>query len=99
MSALQDPIYRGDPDALKQVLDSFGIAAPLLLDKQFTMTKNAVCLEMDPIFTTPLKYCISCDEPDCLRVLLEAGGNPHERGKSRDCHNGLGFVGLCHTVF
>ena len=78
MSALQDPIRNGDVAALKQVLVKYGKAVPLLLQKQFIASSD--CLEVDPVFTTPLKFCIMCNEPECLQVLLQAGGDPNEGG-------------------
>ncbi|XP_067951693.1 ankyrin repeat and SOCS box protein 16-like [Watersipora subatra] len=80
LSALQEPIRNGDGAALKQVLAKYGRTVPLLLRKQF-IANDDECLMVEPIFTTPLQYCISCNEPECLKVLLEAGGDPNEGGK------------------
>lgn len=82
MSALYDPIKARDVDRLKQVLHRYGSAVPLLLQKQF-VAGSQNCCEMDPVFTTPLKFCIACKEADCLRALLHAGGDPNERGEYR----------------
>lgn len=81
MSALFTPIRTGDTELLKEVLERYGPVVPLLLQKQFIANADG-CLEPDPVFTTPLKFCIGCNEPECLRILLEAGGDPNEGGKT-----------------
>jgi len=78
MSVLQSPIIAGDTDALLEVLNRYQIAIPLLLQKQFIPDDN--CMELSPVYTTPLKFCIYRNEPECLRTLLEFGGNPNETG-------------------
>ena len=79
MSALFVPIRTGDTEMLKQVLERYGHVTPLLLQKQF-MANADECVAPDPVYTTPLKFCITNNEPECLRILIEAGGDPNEGG-------------------
>lgn len=80
MSALYHPIDDGDVVALNDTLKRFGSAVPLLLQKQFIINNDSACLDLEPIFQTPLQFCISKNEPECLKILLENGGDPRERG-------------------
>lgn len=78
-SALYKPINEGDVDALRDTLVRFDFAVPLLLKKQFDISNR---FDMNPVFTTPLHFCIIRDQPECLKALLEVGGDPLERGNT-----------------
>lgn len=81
MSALYQPIKNGNTDLLKKTLERFGPAVPLLLNKQFDSSPERGCLDVTPSFCTALQFCIMKNEPECLRILLNAGGDPNERGE------------------
>lgn len=81
MSALEKPIRHGDIAELNQVLDRYGPVTPLLLSKKFVPEDNCCGFSVMESFHTPLQYCITQNQPHCLRVLLDAGGDPREKCK------------------
>lgn len=81
MSALYTPINEDDTELLKKTLNRFGPAVPLLLNKQFDSSPQCGCLNITPSFCTALQFCLIKNHPECLRVLLQAGGDPCERGE------------------
>lgn len=97
-SELRAPILDGDLAAARAVLDSYGQAAPLLVDKQFNAYDGEVFM-VQPLYTTPACFAIMRGRAEILRLLMERGADVNEGTQlhwSEPGYGGPGRITLLH---